>query len=111
MKKSTFHLVLGNSEYKFVFSYPEYNAERRNTECRVFVDHKPVLVEIDIPLKIPVMGIAFCNPKDTFVKSTGRKLSLMRCMQMLGLSEDQMSQVWTAYYRAFANRKNSNVSC
>jgi hypothetical protein len=48
------------------------------------------------------LAASLCNPKDRFVKSTGRKLALARLLketQELNLSREDRVKIWEIYFK------------
>lgn len=56
-------------------------------------------------ISIPVYAIAVCNPTDNFEKSTGRKISLARCLKLLSLTKEDRFQIWKSYFKAHPSEK------
>lgn len=42
-------------------------------------------------------GIAFCHPKDQFVRATGRKVALGRALRNMTPSKEQRAALWADY--------------
>ena len=61
--------------------------------------HVPIVTYCDIYVgeTLIATGQARCNPKDHFNKDGGRKLSLSRALQEIGLSKEDKKCVWEVY--------------
>lgn len=73
-------MKLHNLNVKF-----NHNPIEKSTTCKILTE------------KNQYYGMACCGKKDSFNKATGRKLSLLRAMQNLGLSRVERFQEWDAY--------------
>lgn len=50
-------------------------------------------------------GRAFCSMQDNFNKAKGRRISLTRALEQLGVSKEIRAIVWTEYLKIKENRR------
>lgn len=91
-------LEIGDQVFHIHFQYGRYDG-RRTTRCEV---HSDECADSKYSTEIcgaPRRGVGFsyCAYQDQFVKRVGRKLSLARAMENLGLTREIRQSIWILY--------------
>ena len=102
--------VLVNFEYSFLdnsgtiwHGLPSSASSQITTNCSLhifFQDRE----------HIEIHGKAVCREKDTFFKSVGRKLSLLRALESCDpnvFSDDEVETIWNIYNKQHNDKKNN----
>jgi len=86
-------------EYKVFFKYDLIELEdgtqlyTGDTNCTIYI--KSTIDKFD---QVVAYGDSSCNPKDTFIKREGRKISLTRAMKQLKLNRDERVIFWKTLF-------------
>lgn len=69
-----------------------------------------LIVWSGIESEINAIGNAFCSYKDNYSKSKGRKTSLKRALENLGVNKEIRKQVWCEYLKIKTQEKQDGLS-
>jgi hypothetical protein len=81
---------------KFKVSFYRNNNNRRMTIAE--------MENLSIPSRYHVLGLSFCNPKDRFEKSKGRKIALTKLLIAMteynySVTKEDRARIWEIYFK------------